>query len=152
MNIRYTGQHNSSIKTLWVLFDTTFRARFRLRKVLENAVLRPSRGDSPAPGQSRGTRLVTHKNHIFLAKKLIVFLVKKLLNTSKILKTLRPYSKKNPSKTANLSRVDLVEKCPKISPGTCTTYTRLVKKSFGNITKFNEIQQWRLKSRVFSRI
>ena len=57
MNIRYTGQHNSSIKTLWVLFDTTFRARFRLRKVLENAVLRPS---PPAPGQSRGTRLVVH--------------------------------------------------------------------------------------------
>ena len=33
MNIRYTGQHNSSIKTLWVLFDTTFRASFKLQGV-----------------------------------------------------------------------------------------------------------------------
>ena len=44
-----------------MLFDTTFIASFRLRKVLENAVLRPSCGDSSAPGQSRGTRLVNSK-------------------------------------------------------------------------------------------
>ena len=54
----YLAAYQLYEKKLWVLFDTTFIASFRLRKVLENAVLRPSRGDFPAPVQSRGTRLV----------------------------------------------------------------------------------------------
>ena len=42
MNLGYLGQHTSSKKkTLWVLFNSTFRASFRPKKVLEIAVLRP---------------------------------------------------------------------------------------------------------------
>ena len=38
MNLGYLGQHTSSMKkTLWVLFNSTSRASFRPKKVLENA-------------------------------------------------------------------------------------------------------------------